>query len=152
MPDSGFRFRLERVRALRERREEIAKQELAKAMGKLSDSEQRLREVQDTLEQAHADQRGASDSHATLTSQELIASQAFVERVEQQRQHGSRELRRSQSEVADRGAALRAAAKEHQMLERLKERHHAAHVRELARREGQALDEIALERFRRSVA
>lgn len=152
MPDSRFRFRLERVRALRERREEIAKQELAHAMGRLSESEQRLREVEDRLKRAHAGQRGAGDSDRSLTSEDLIARQAFVERVEQQRRHGANEVTRSEGEVADRGAALRAAAKDHQMLERLKERHRDAHVRELARREGQLLDEIAIDRFRRSVA
>lgn len=152
MPNSVFRFRLERVRALRERREEIAKQELAQAMGKLSDSEQRLRDVDDKLADAHADQRGATSSNDALSAEDLIANQAFVERVEQQRRQGVRELRISENEVADRGAALSAAAKEHQMLERLKERHRDAHVRELARREGEQLDEIALDRFRRNVA
>jgi flagellar protein FliJ len=151
MPDSGFRFRLERVRALRERREEIAKQELAHAMDRLSESKQRLREVEARLKQAHAGQRDA-ERDRTITSADLIARQAFVERVEQQRRHGGNEVTRSQGEVADRGTALRAAAKEHQMLERLKERHRDAHVRELARREGQLLDEIAIDRFRRSVA
>lgn len=151
MPDSGFRFRLERVRALRERKEEMAKQELAQAMGRLSDSEQRLRDVDDRLAAAHEGQRDAGAGGA-LSSADLIASQAFVERVEQQRRHGVRDLRRSAGEVADRGAALRSAAREHQMLERLKERHHAAHRSELARREGEMLDEIALDRFRRSVA
>jgi flagellar FliJ protein len=151
MSDSGFRFRLERVRALRERKEEIAQQELAEAMGRLSDSEQRLREVDDRLAQAHEGQRGAGTQGA-LSAEDLIANQAFVERVEQQRRHGVRELRRSAGEVADRGAALRAAAKDHQMLERLKERHRDDHVREMSRREGETLDEIALDRFRRSVA
>jgi flagellar protein FliJ len=151
MSDPAFRFRLERVRALRERKEEIAKQELAEAMNRLSDSEQRLREVDDRLAQAHEGQRGAG-SDGTLSAEDLIANQAFVERVEQMRRNGVRELRRSAGEVADRGAELRTAAREHQMLERLKERHRDAHVRELARREGETLDEIALDRFRRSVA
>jgi flagellar protein FliJ len=152
MPNSAFRFRLERVRALRERKEEIAKQELAQAMGRLCDSEQQLRDVDHKLADAHAGQRGAASSRDTLSAEDLIANQAFVERVEQQRRQGVRELRRSENEVANRGAALSDAAKEHQMLERLKERHRAAHVQELARREGEQLDEIALDRFRRSVA
>lgn len=151
MSDLGFRFRLERVRALRERREEMAQQDLAEAMSRLSDSQRRLRDVDDRLAEAHQGQRGAG-AQGALSAEDLIASQAFVERVEQQRRHGVREMRRSASEVADRGAALRAAAKEHQMLERLKERHRDAHVRETARREGELLDEIALDRFRRSVA
>jgi flagellar FliJ protein len=152
MSESDFRFRLERVRALRERTEEIAKQQLAQAMSRLMDSEQRLREVEDRLAAAHDGQRGASGSKEHLSAQDLLASQAFVERVEQQRRQGAHEVMRGEHDVANRGVALSDAAKEHQMLERLKERHRATHLRELARREGAMLDEIALDRFRRNVA
>jgi flagellar FliJ protein len=148
MSDSDFRFRLERVRALRERKEEIAKQKLAHALGRLLESEERLREVEDQLAAAHEGQRGAAGS----TAEDLIARQAFVERVEQQRRQGAHEVKRVEHDVANRGAALTDAAQEHQMLERLKERHRAAYLRELARREGEMLDEIALDRFRRNVA
>ncbi len=152
MSDSDFRFRLERVRALRERKEEIAKQQLAHALSRLLANEERLREVEDQLAAALDGQRGAADSSDSLSAQDLIARQAFVERVEQQRRQGTHEVKRSEHDVANRGAALTDAAQEHQMLERLKERHRAAHLRELARREGETLDEIALDRFRRNVA
>lgn len=152
MSDAGFRFRLERVRALRERKEEIAKQELAQAMGRLCDSERRLREVNEQLARAHARQRGATAAERVVSGTDLIARQAFVENVEQQRRHGMRDVRRSEGEVAQRGAALSLAAQEHKMLQRLKERDRADHVREVVRREGEALDEMALDRFRRSLA
>lgn len=151
MDASEFRFRLERVRALRERNADLAKQELAAALGKLSDSEDRLRTVGARLEQAQREQRSASDSRS-FNGADLCASQAFLERVEAQRSAGVEDLRRSEGEVANRGAALSEAAQEHKMLERLKQRHRAEHVRELARRERATLDEIAIERFRRSTA
>ena len=47
---------------------------------------------------------------------------------------------------------LTAAASEHEMLKRLKERHRSEHEREAARREGNMLDEIAAVRFGRSPA
>ncbi len=152
MTASGFRFRLERVRALRERREEIAKQELASAMGKLLESERNLRECDHRLAAAHAGQREPAAQERVLSAADLAARQAFVERVEQLRRHGEREVARGESEVASRDAALSVAAQEHRMLQRLKDRHEAEHARELSRREGLALDEIALDRFRRSVA
>lgn len=151
MSDAGFRFRLERIRALRERKEEIAKQELAQAMGRLCDSERRLREVKEQLARAHARQRGAA-AERVISGRDLIAGQEFVESVERQHRHGVRDVRRSQGEVSQRDAALNLAAQEHQMLQRLKERDRVDHVREVARREGEALDEVALDRFRRSVA
>lgn len=151
MPPSQFRFRLERVRALRERKEELAKQDLALALGKLADSEDKLRDAGTRLERAREDHSHAVRNQ-TFSGADLRAGQAFLERVEAQRSAGVEELRRSESEVADRGAALSVAAQEHQMLERLKRRHKAEHVRELARIEGATLDEIAIDRFRRSTA
>jgi flagellar export protein FliJ len=163
----SFRFRLERVRALRQRTEDIARQELARAVFQLAGSHDRLCAVEDHLEQARAHQRLASGQpptdrlaagrsaaarSATVDAAELLARQAFVEHVEAQRTMGIRDLERHQADVADRDAQLGVAAREHQMLERLKERQRVAHEREAVRREGQQLDEIALERFRRSAA
>jgi flagellar FliJ protein len=149
---SSFRFRLERVRALRERREDLARQELAKAISRLTGSEHRLRAVEDHLERVRAAQRDATSESMTVRADELCARQAFVEHVEAQRTSGAHELARHEADVADRGSELGHAAREHQMLERLKERQRAEHEREASRREGIVLDEIALDGFRRSAA
>jgi len=143
----SFRFRLERVRALRQRREDLARQELARAVDQLAGSRDRLRAVERNLKHAHAQQRLAADSAA-----ELLARQAFVEHVEAQRTMGIRELERHQADVDSCDAQLGVAAREHEMLERLKERKRAEHTREADRREADRLDEIALEPYRRSAA
>lgn len=152
MIGSPFRFRLERVRALRERREDLAKRELARALGKLSDSEGALTAASERLTLAQQEQRSAASAAGTSSGADLRASQAFLERVERQRSLGVEALKRSENEVADRGAALKEAAQEHQMIERLKQRHRAEYMRELTRREGAMLDEIAIDRFRRRTA
>lgn len=149
MAGPSFQFRLERVRALRERKKEIARQDLALALGRLSDSETRLRSVEMRLEQARAEQR--SDTR-TQSGPEMLARQAFLEQVEQQRTRDVQQLARSEGEVADRGTALGIAAREHEMLERLKERQRVAHDHEARRKEDETLDEIALDRHRRRVA
>jgi flagellar protein FliJ len=151
MIGSQFRFRLERVRALRERKEELAKQELARALGRLTDSEEELRAARVRLLGAQQEHRHAAAAR-THSGADLRASQAFLERVESQRSAGAEQLRRDEREVADRGAALSVAAQEHEMLERLKRRHRAEHVRELQRREGAMLDELTIDRFRRGTA
>jgi len=148
----SFRFRLERVRAVRERKEDLARQELARAVAQLSGSQDRLRTVEDHLAQAHADQRLAAIESPTAGAAELLARQAFVEHIEAQRTMGMRELERHEADVAAHDAQLGQAAREHQMLERLKERHRVEHQREAGRRESGLLDEIALDRFRRSAA
>jgi flagellar FliJ protein len=146
-----FRFRLERVRALRERKEYLAKRDLAQALDRLSHTEGELRAADARLAKAHDEHRSTA-TEGSVSGADLLAGQAFLERVEDQRRLGAREVRRRRGEVADRGVALGRAAQEHKMLERLKQRQRAQHLRELARREGAELDEIAIERFRRRAA
>ncbi len=159
----SFRFRLERVRALRQRTEDLARQELARAVFQLAGSHDRLRAVEHNLEQARDHQRRAAGQptapgahelagRAAIDPAELLARQAFVEHVEAQRIMGIRELEHHQADVANHDVQLGIAAREHQMLERLKERRRVEYEREAGRRESAQLDEIAIERFRRSAA
>jgi flagellar export protein FliJ len=83
---------------------------------------------------------------------ELQAHQAFLERVEAQRGTHARELGVREAEVAARDAQLTTAAGEHEMLKRLRERRRGEHERELARIEGNTLDEIAARTVRRGAA
>lgn len=150
MTGSAFRFRLERVRAVRERKENVAKQELARAIGHRARSEDRLRTAEAHVEHAQNQQRSVSDGAATVSATELIAGQAYLERVEAQRAESARDLRQRDAEVAERDAKLVTAASEHEMLNRLRERHLGEHTRELDRKERGSLDEIATQRFGRS--
>ena len=97
-------------------------------------------------------QQGRADRTTTVSAAELLARQAFVEHVEAQRTMGIRELERHEADVADRDTQLGRAAREHEILERLKDRRRTEHEHEAERRESEQLDEIALERFRRSAA
>jgi len=144
---TAFSFRLERVRALRERSEDLAKQELAGALARRTSCEERLRQQGQLLDDARAAQREAAARPAT--AMDLIARQRFLERVERERIAGERDLRRVDAEVDARRTTLREAARERQVLERLKERRRAEHVRALLRAEGAQLDEIALAMHRR---
>ncbi|MGH2854956.1 MAG: flagellar export protein FliJ [Solirubrobacteraceae bacterium] len=151
----SFRFRLERIRALRQRKESLARRELASAISQLTGSQDRLRRVEEHLERARTHQRlatGVGGSGGTVSAADLLARQAFVEHVEAQRTMGLRELERHEADVALRDTQLGRAAREHEILERLKERQRTEHEREAGRRESERLDEIALERFRRSAA
>jgi flagellar export protein FliJ len=151
----SFRFRLERVRALRQRKESLARAELAHAISQRTGSEDRLRRVEERLQRVFTDQRlatGGGASATTVSASELLAHQAFVEHVEAQRTMGMRELERHEADVAHCDTQLGCAAREHEILERLKDRKRAEHEREAGRRESEQLDEIALERFRRSAA
>jgi flagellar export protein FliJ len=149
---TSFRFRLERVRAVRERSEQLAQEDLARSISRLSTSQAQLRSAQASVEQAHAEHRTVAGSDGTLGGAELLARQAFLERIEAQRKLQELELHRSEAEVADRNAKLATAAGEHEMLIRLRERRRGEHDREQARHESNVHDEIAAVSFRRSLA
>jgi flagellar export protein FliJ len=148
----SFRFRLERVRAVRERRETLAKQDLARAIARLSVTQDELLAAEERLERARTHARAASTPAMTVDAAELQARQAFIERIEAVRCARSSELAQREDDVAIRGAELTVAAGEHEMMNRLRERQRREHDREASRREGIALDEMATVRFGRSVA
>jgi flagellar export protein FliJ len=147
---SVFRFRLERVRTLRERKEQQAQQELAQAITSRTSTAAELRATEAHLEQAHSDHRARTIEIQTLNADELVARQAFLERIEAQRGAHAQELRQREAVVAEHDAKLTVAAGEHEMLKRLSERRRGEHERAAASREQGALDEMAAARFGRS--
>ena len=150
MNGPSFRFRLERVRALRERREDAAKEELAGALLRHRRCEEEVQAAAARIARAHAAQVDATRLPASAT--DFIARQAFLERAERAHQATRQDLQRHDLELAQRREALTQAARERQALERLKERRRVAHEREVLRQEGLMLDEIALNAFRRNAA
>lgn len=148
MGESPFRFRLERVRALRERKEDEAKMELATAMVEQQQREQEL----DCAAQRIDNAREAQQQTGTSTAADLIARQAYLERVENAHRTNLDDLRRQEEVVAGRRAALTEAAQAREALERLKAKGLAEHQREEQRIENAALDEIATNGYRRRAA
>ena len=137
---------------MRERREMLAQQELAKSLSRMSGTQAQLRSTEADLEQAHAEQRAITGEPGTVDAAELQARQAFLESVEARQSRQALDLTRSEAEVADRGAKLVTAAGEHEMLNRLRERRRGEHDRETARTESKLLDEMAGARAQRSIA
>ena len=104
----------------------------------------------DRVAQAQTEQRNGTG--AAATAGELMARQAYLERSEQAHLATRRDLHRQELELDRRRDALTVAAMERQALERLKETRRADHEREVARREGLLLDEMAINGFRRRAA
>jgi flagellar FliJ protein len=150
MNGPSFRFRLERVRALRERREDAAKQELAGALMHHRRCEEEVQAAAARIASARAAQVDAARLPTSAT--DFIARQAYLERAERAHQATRQNLQRQELELAQRREMLMKAAQERQALERLKENRRAEHEREVARQEGRMLDEIAINGFRRRAA
>lgn len=148
---SGFRFRLEPVRALRARGEERAQGALAAAL----DREQGVRrELADASARSRDARRQATPrpDGGRISGAELRAAAVWIDRTGQRQQELALALDRHVNDsVAHRGL-LTEAARERQVLERLRERQQAAHRAEQGRVEQAELDEVALVLHRRRSA
>jgi flagellar FliJ protein len=145
-----FKFRLERVRELREHAEDQAREELASSLAIRMKGEAMLRAAAENLDDAHKVRRQSSITD--LSGADLLALQAYTERTERARESAALELDRRSAEVDARRQALTVRSQERQVLERLKDRRAADHRREAERREGVLLDEIAINAHRRQEA
>ncbi len=150
MTGPSYRFRLERVRALRERAEDAAKQAFASAMQERIRSELALEEAALRVELAREAQLAAAVQ--TTTAAELVARQAYLERSERAHRASQEDLGRCEMALEQRRGELTEASREREALERLKEQRRLEHEREQSRIEALTLDEIALNGFRRRAA
>lgn len=137
---------------MRERAEQLAKQDLAEAISRRSDTEADLLAAEALLEQAHEQQRTGVTTAESVDASELLARQAYIERIEAQRTNRAHDLETRETEVATRDAQLTKAAGEREMLECLRERRRSEHEQEASRREQGVLDEVAASNFERSRA
>jgi flagellar protein FliJ len=144
----SFTFRLERVRTLRERAEERAREELANELRLRLGGEALLREATHAVTAARTAGLGTVTAERT-TSTDLLAVQAYLERAERARREAALDLDRQDAEVDVRRAALVAAARDRQTIDKLEDRQRADHEREWSRRSQNQLDELALAVHRR---
>jgi flagellar export protein FliJ len=146
-----FNFRLERVRSVRERAEDQAREDLAASLALRLRGEGMLKAAEAELEAAR-ETRLATGSHAAASGLDLVSAQAYVEHAERRRQARMLDLDRCDAEVEVRRHALIEAARELQALERLKDKQRKEHKVESERIDGIALDEMSLNMHRRRVA
>jgi len=144
-----FRFRLERVRELREHAEDRAREELAASLGAQLRGQAMLQAAAEEVGRAQAQRRdGALAGHA-MAAGDLQAHQLWVERLERQRADAELAVERATAEVEARRSQLIEASRRREALERLKERRRQEHRAHVERVEGAFLDEIALTTFTR---
>jgi flagellar FliJ protein len=147
----SFTFRLERVRTIRERAEDRAREALTVELRNRAEGEAMLRDATDAVSAAREAGR-CTVSSARVAATDFISAQAFLERQERLRVEASLELSRREAEVEARRAALASAARDRQAIDKLKERRKAEHDAEWARRAQNTLDELALAVYRRGGA
>jgi flagellar protein FliJ len=144
----SFTFRLERVRSLRARAEDQARENLANELQLRLRGESLLMRATETVSTAR-DTGLDTVTRAGTSGTDLIAAQAWMERAEQKRREAAHDLDRQDAQVDARRAALTDAMRDREVIDRLKERRRADHDREMARRAQIELDEIAIGMHRR---
>lgn len=144
----SFTFRLERVRDLRKRAEENAREELARELQLRMRGEALLKEAAHAASSAR-DTGSGIFRRPGATGADMLAAQAYMERKERDRREAAIDLDRQEAEVEARRRALTAASRDRQTIGKLEERQRAEHDREMARRAQIDLDEVALGVHRR---
>jgi flagellar FliJ protein len=144
----SFTFRLERVRTIRERAEDRAREALSNELRAQAEGEALLRDATNAVTAAR-DSGRATVTSGRVSATDFMSAQAFLERTERLRSEASLELARHAAEVSARRDQLAAAARDRQAIDKLKERRKAEHDAEWARRSQNTLDELALAVYRR---
>jgi flagellar export protein FliJ len=147
--DPSFAFSLERVREVRVHQEDLAREAFAASLTLRARGVALLADAQ---ARAAAARQQAVTENAARTGADLIATQAWLERVQRTQEQAQIDLGQHEAAVAARRADLTSAGQRRQALERLKERQRAAHRTKSARREAGVLDEIAINNHVRRVA
>ena len=151
METPSFTFRLERVRDLRERAEEHAREELARELALRMRGEALLREASHTVDAARDTGSGVF-RRPGASGADMLAARAYLERAERDRREAALDLDRQDAEVAARRTALQAAARDRQVMDKLEARQRADHDAHWGRVAQGALDEVALTMHRRGAA
>ncbi|WP_026911655.1 flagellar export protein FliJ [Patulibacter minatonensis] len=153
MPPS-FQFRLEPVRSLAERRETEAQSALAAALADESSARSALADA-DARSRAAVAALGTclnAGSGGTVTGAQLRAQEVWIGSTLVHREAAALDVDRRVTETGARRGLLVEAARDHEVLERLRERRAAEHRATCARIEQEGLDEIALGLHRRRSA
>lgn len=151
METPSFTFRLERVRNLRERAEEEAREALTHEIRHRDEGKMLFEQARDEVRKACEHNRAVMAGGQLTTAVNLRAIQNYVERAEQLQSSAALELSRRESEVVVKRDHLAAAARDRQAIDKLKERQESEHHAEWARRNQNTLDELALAVHRRGV-
>jgi flagellar FliJ protein len=142
-----FRFRLERLLELRAHREREALYRLAEATGHCV---RLARRIQETVSLRGPAFRSAPGGAGTLDLGLFAYRERYLAWLEATRRRLSEELARREKQRLEVQASYLQAAREHKVLEKLKERRAAEHRRQARIEEFNVLDDVAASQYIRA--
>ena len=132
-----FSFNLEKVLGLRKHREQEAKIELGRAVGVLTEIENRIRETAANRRRAAAERFTDAGSTAAI-----LAWDRYIIRLDQEAERLLREAAEAQLAVEERRALYLEASRELKVLEKLREKREKEYRRETLAAETAELDDL----------
>lgn len=142
-----FRFRLQRVLELREKREQAQALRLAQA----EESATAARNERDELQALHTASRAQiTSAHINDPTVGHLHHLGYVmNALDQRLGHASQSVTKAEGAVSEARSSLELAARDRRVLDRLKDKHTDAFRVEESQRDRVSMDEVALARFTR---
>jgi flagellar export protein FliJ len=136
-----WKFSLESVRLLKNRLEEEAAQKHAQALVAVSRAKAQLAETEREINAAALMQFAGTGKKAA--ARDLAQLSQYVSALEKQRRERLEKVLLAEREVTLARAALEKVAREREILDKLRDKQHAAHQFHIARQEQKWVDELA---------
>ena len=136
------RFKLQSVLNYRQSLEDQAQQQLVATQQQRRDTEARIQARQQAMQSYDQELRRRQQEGLTVAEMELFESR--IQDSRRQIEDFREQLRLLDRRIAEQRRQLLAAARERQVLEKLKDKQNAEYQRELSRKERAMLDEISL--------
>jgi flagellar FliJ protein len=134
----AFRFSLAKVLKLRTYREQEAKIELGRAIGVLSEIENRIKAVAENRYRAAAE-RFAPDNDAL----QILNYEHYILRLDQERDKLLEEAAQAELVVEEKRALYLDASRERKVLDKLREKREKEYRKEMFEEETKSLDDIS---------
>ena len=141
----GYKFSLDKVLDWRSDKEEQAQRKVGELQARKAEEEMKLERLlkesmklkAESIFAGNVDSMRQQSLYQELTSQRIIQQKLVIEKTEHQ--------------IDEAKAALIEAHKEKKVLEKLKEKNHAAYIQEELKAEQHQLDELSVLQFGRSI-
>lgn len=136
------RFKLQSVLNYRQSLEDQAQQQLAATQQQRRDTQERIQEQQQAMQSYDRELRQRQQEGLTVAEMELFESR--IQDSRRQIEAFRQQLHVLDRRIADQRKHLLEAARERQVMEKLRDKQNAEYEREVSRKERAVLDEISL--------
>jgi flagellar protein FliJ len=137
-----FKFKLQKILALRESEEDLARQSLVLAEQNLLNATEMLKQLLQQYE--------ASDSQTLVLASDYLAHSNYILRLQTQMNRSKEEIARLTKVVDEKAGELMVASQHAEVLRKIKEKRFISYNKLIEDIEAKILDEVSVQRFIRS--